>query len=125
VVAAIPQVLVAVLAILATPGAVVYDGHFRDGRPYLRSRSYTEWGSWSGVVAHSFDPAAADTWGMVEMVCVNNAPGITEGAAVTIARSRLQIRGLAPTEGLRPHVERVALANEAVTFWQVSFLVER
>ena len=77
---------------------------------------------------------------MVETVCVNNGPGITEGAAVTIARSRrlggmartwlitrsrLQIRGLAPAEGLRPRVERVALTNEAVTFWQVSFLVER
>ena len=77
------------------------------------------------MVAHSFDPLATDTWGMVETVCVNNAPGISEGAAVTIARSRLQIRGLAPAEGVRPRVERVALTNEAVAFWQVSFLVER
>jgi len=77
------------------------------------------------VVAHSFDPPGADTWGMLETVCVTNAPGINEGAAVSIARSRLQIRGLAPTDGIRPRVERVALTNEAVTFWQVSFLVER
>jgi hypothetical protein len=62
---------------------------------------------------------------MLETVCVTNAPGITEGAAVSIARSRLQIRGLAPAEGIRPRVEQVALANEAVTFWQVSFLVAR
>jgi hypothetical protein len=55
----------------------------------------------------------------------NNAPGITEGDAVSIARSRLQIRGLAPTEGIRPRVERVALTNDAVAFWQVSFLVAR
>jgi hypothetical protein len=77
------------------------------------------------VVAHSFGPRATDTLGMLETVCVTNAPGITEGAAVSIARSRLQIRGLAPAEGIRPRVERVALTNEAVTFWQVSFLVER
>ncbi|MFL5790999.1 MAG: hypothetical protein ACJ76A_05790 [Actinomycetota bacterium] len=62
---------------------------------------------------------------MLETVCVTNAPGITEGAAVSIARSRLQIRGLAPAEGIRPRVKRVGLSNEAVTFWQVSFLVER
>jgi hypothetical protein len=62
---------------------------------------------------------------MLETVCVTNAPGITEGAAVTIARSRLQIRGLAPTEGIRPRVERFALTNEAVAFWQISFLVDR
>ena len=62
---------------------------------------------------------------MLETVCVTNAPGINEGAAVSIARSRLQIRGLAPAAGIRPRVERVALTNEAVTFWQVSFLVER
>ena len=77
------------------------------------------------MVAHRFDPLEADKTGMVETVCVNNGPGITEGAAVTIARARLQIRGLAPAEGLLPRVERVALSNEAVTFWQVSFLVER
>ena len=77
------------------------------------------------MVAHRFDPLEADISGMVETVCVNTAPGINEGAAVTIARSRLQIRGLAPAEGLRPRVERVALINEAVAFWQVSFLVER
>ena len=62
---------------------------------------------------------------MLETVCVNNAPGITEGSAVSIARSRLQIRGLAPAEGIRPRVERVALTNDAVAFWQVSFLVDR
>ena len=77
------------------------------------------------MVAHSFDPSMADTSGMLETVCVTNGPGITEGAAVSIARSRLQIRGLALTEGIRPRVEHVALSNEAVTFWQVSFLVER
>jgi hypothetical protein len=77
------------------------------------------------VLAHSFDPLKADTWGMLETVCVTNAPGITEGAAVSIARSRLQIRGLALAEGIRPRVEKVALTNEAVAFWQVSFLVER
>jgi hypothetical protein len=88
-------------------------------------RSHSGRGSWSGVVAHSFDPAEADTSDMLETICVTNAPGITEGAAVTIARSRLRIRGLALTEGVRPRVERVALSNEAVAFWQVSFLVER
>jgi hypothetical protein len=77
------------------------------------------------VVAHSFDPLETDTTGMLETVCVTTAPGITEGAAVSIARSRLQIRGLAPAEGIRPLVERVALTNEAVAFWQVSFLVAR
>jgi len=77
------------------------------------------------VVAHSFDPLMTATTGMLETVCVTNAPGITEGAAVSIARSRLQIRGLAPADGIRPRVERVALTNEAVAFWQVSFLVAR
>jgi len=77
------------------------------------------------VVAHSFNPPETDTWDMLETVCVTNAPGITEGAAVSIARSRLQIRGLALAEGIRPRVEKVALMNEAVAFWQVSFLVER
>ncbi len=77
------------------------------------------------MVAHSSGTRAADTWGMLETVCVTNAPGITEGAAVSIARSRLQIRGLSPAEGIRPRVERLALANEAVAFWQVSFLVAR
>ena len=67
----------------------------------------------------------ADTWDMLETVNVTNAPGITEGAAVSIARSRLQLRGLAPAQGIRPRVERVALTNEAVAFWQISFLVER
>ena len=62
---------------------------------------------------------------MLETICVNGTPGITEGAAVSIARSRLQIRGFALAEGIRPRVERVDLANEAVMFWQVSFLVER
>ena len=81
--------------------------------------------SWSGVVAHSFDPRATDTSYMLETINVNNAPGITEGAAVSIARSRLQIRGLALAEGIRPRVKRVALTNEAVAFWQISFLVER
>ena len=66
-----------------------------------------------------------DTRNMLETVCVNNAPGITEGAAVSIARSRLQIRGLAPAEGIRPRVKRLALTNEAVAFWQISFLVDR
>ena len=77
------------------------------------------------MVAHSFAPLTADTWGMLETVCVTNAPGITEGSAVSIARSRLHIRGLAPAEGIRPRVEQVALTNEAVTFWQISFLVAR
>ena len=76
------------------------------------------------VVTHSFDRRATDMSGMLETVCVN-APGITEGAAVTIARSRLQIRGLALAEGISPRVERVALTNEAVAFWQISFLVDR
>jgi hypothetical protein len=62
---------------------------------------------------------------MLETVNVTNTPGITQGAAVSIARSRLQLRGLALAEGIRPRVERVALTNEAVAFWQVSFLVDR
>ena len=62
---------------------------------------------------------------MFETICVTNTPGLTEGAAVSIARSRLQIRGLALAEGIRPRVERVDLSNETVKFWQVSFLVGR
>ena len=88
-------------------------------------RSHTGRRIWSGVLAHSYDPRAADTSDMLETVNVTNAPGITQGDAVSIARSRLQMRGLALAEGIRPRVERVALTNEAVAFWQVSFLVER
>jgi hypothetical protein len=61
----------------------------------------------------------------LETICVADVPGFTEGDAVTLARSRLRIRGLAPASGIRPRVERLGLSNEAVKFWQVSFLVER
>ena len=61
----------------------------------------------------------------LETICVADVPGFTEGDAVTVARSRLRIRGIDPAHGFRPRVERLGLSNEAVRFWQVSFLVER
>ena len=61
----------------------------------------------------------------LETICVADVPGFTEGDAVTVARTRLRIRGIAAANGIRPRVERLGFSNEAVRFWQVSFLVER
>ncbi len=61
----------------------------------------------------------------LETICVADVPGFTEGDAVTLARTRLRIRGIDPATGFQPRVERFGLSNAAVRFWQVSFLVER
>lgn len=60
----------------------------------------------------------------LETVCMANTPGITEGDAVALAAKRLRIRGISPRMGIRPRVELLDL-NDAVKFWQVSFLVAR
>jgi hypothetical protein len=57
-----------------------------------------------------------------ETVCILKAPGVSEERAQAMAWNRLRIRGLAP-ESKPYRSELVALSNEAVAVWHVSFLV--
>jgi hypothetical protein len=57
-----------------------------------------------------------------ETVCILKAPGVSEERAEAMAWNRLRIRGLAP-ESKPYRSELVALPNEAVAVWHVSFLV--
>lgn len=79
------------------------------------------------MLPHSFGPGAADTFGMsplLETVCIVKSPGITEGKAIALAKSRLEMRGLKPAADAYS-ADLVDLINDAVKVWQVSFLVRR
>jgi hypothetical protein len=79
------------------------------------------------VLPHSFGPGGADTFGMsplLETVCIVKSPGITEGKAIALAKSRLEMRGLKPAADAYS-ADLVDLINDAVKVWQVSFLVRR
>ncbi len=79
------------------------------------------------MLPHSFSQGAADTFGMsplLETVCIVKSPGITEGKAIALAKSRLEMRGLKPAADAYS-ADLVDLINDAVKVWQVSFLVRR
>ena len=57
----------------------------------------------------------------METVCILNTPGVTEDAAVELARKRLELRGKVPAA--KYGAELVGLTNAAVKIWQVSFLL--
>jgi hypothetical protein len=57
-----------------------------------------------------------------ETVCILKDPGVSAERAEAMAWNRLRIRGLV-TESRPYRSELVALSNDAVQVWQVSFLV--
>ena len=61
---------------------------------------------------------------LLETVCIVKAPGVTEGKAVALAKARLEMRGMKPAADAYS-ADLVALVNDAVKIWQVSFLVHR
>jgi hypothetical protein len=61
---------------------------------------------------------------LLETVCIVNTPGVTEGKAIALAKSRLEMRGMKPAADAYS-ADLVGLINDAVKIWQVSFLVHR
>jgi hypothetical protein len=61
---------------------------------------------------------------LLETVCILKSPGVTEDRAVALAKSRLEIRGMKPSNHAYS-ADLVDLVNDSVKVWQVSFLVKR
>ena len=61
---------------------------------------------------------------LLETVCILRSPGVTEDRAVALARTRLEMRGMKPSQDAYS-ADLVDLVNDAVKVWQVSFLVTR